>query len=279
LFISIAAVLFTIEAQVLLGMKPTLHPYLFLIFFATMFEYNLHKFMVVFFYKETLKEEKFGWIAKNLKLFYFIFFGSVAGFIIAACFAKWKVLVTLFPLGAITFLYSFPVYKKGNRIFRLREIPLIKIFIISIVWSLTSIILPAVEASINITSDNILLMMLERCLFVFAITVPFDIRDMEGDKKSGLKTLPLMIGEKRARNLAIYALILFMGISFIHYYFFSFKIGFILAFFISGISTILFIKSERIKDIKHYHYGILDGAMILQAVLVIFLNWLCYNSI
>jgi 4-hydroxybenzoate polyprenyltransferase len=122
-------------------------------------------------------------------------------------------------------------------------------------------------------------MMLERCLFVFAITVPFDIRDMEGDKKSGLKTLPLMIGEKRARNLAIYALILFMGISSIHYYFFSFKIGFILAFFISGISTIIFIKSEGIKDIKHYHYGILDGTMILQAVLVIFLNWLCYNSI
>lgn len=230
LFISIAAVLFTIEAQILLGMHPTLHPYLFLIFFATMFEYNLHKFMVVFFYKAALSEEKFSWIAKNLKLFYFIFFSSVIGFIIAACFAKWTVLVTLFPLGAITFLYSFPVYKKGKTIFRLRELPFIKIFIISIVWSLTSIMLPAVEASVNLRSGNIALMMVERFLFVFAITIPFDIRDMESDRKSGLKTLPLIVGESMSLKLANYAIYAFMAISIIHYYIHSYKIGFILAF-------------------------------------------------
>jgi 4-hydroxybenzoate polyprenyltransferase len=274
LFISIAAVLFTIEAQVLLGMDPTLHPYLFLIFFATMFEYNLHKFMVVFFYKAALTEKKFHWIAQNQVLFYFIFFSSIIGFIISACFAKWSVLVTLFPLGAITFLYSFPVYKKGKTIFRLREVPFIKIFIISIVWSLTSIMLPAVEASVDLKSGNILLMMIERFLFVFAITIPFDIRDMESDGKSGLKTLPLIVGESVSLKLANYALFAFTAMCILHYYIYSYNIDFLLAFLFSGISTLYFINNKWIRNLKHYHYGILDGTMIFQALLVIFFNWL-----
>src|SRR4051812_1111802 len=98
-YIAVAAVLLTVQAQIQLGMYPNWHPYLFLILFATLFEYNLHKFVAVFFYKHSLKESKFSWIADNLKLFYFVVFASVAGFIVAACFAKITVLITLFPLG------------------------------------------------------------------------------------------------------------------------------------------------------------------------------------
>src|ERR1700752_119880 len=99
LFISLAAVLFTVQAQIQLGMAPDWHPYLFLILFATLFEYNLHKFVAIFFYKHALTESKFYWISSHLKLFYFIVFSSVAGFIVAALFAKITVLIALLPLG------------------------------------------------------------------------------------------------------------------------------------------------------------------------------------
>lgn len=36
-------------------------------------------------------------------------------------------------------------------------------------------------------------MLVERFFFVFAITIPFDIRDIEADKQAGLKTIPLLI--------------------------------------------------------------------------------------
>jgi 4-hydroxybenzoate polyprenyltransferase len=249
-------------------MHPDWHPYLFLILFATLFEYNLHKFVAVFFYKHALLENKFSWIARNLKLFYFIVFSSVAGFIIAACFAKWSVLVTLFPLGAITFLYSFPVYKKGIKIFRLREVPLAKIFIISLVWSATCILLPVVQAGLKPHPQLLLLLIAERFLFVFAITVPFDIRDMESDRKAGLKTLPLLAGEKWADRIANAAMFLFITLCSLHYGYLH-QFHFEAAFLISGLSTLYFLNSKRIRKLPDYHYGVLDGTMALQGLLVL----------
>jgi len=261
----------TLAAQVQMGTGPELHPYLFLIFFATLFEYNLHKFVAVFFYKSSLKEPKFHWIANNLRLFYFIFFSSVIGFVITVFFARLEVILALMPLGLVTFLYSFPVYKNKRKIFRLREIPMAKIFIISIVWSVTSYLLPYVYSKPVISGEEILLMIFERILFVFAITVPFDIRDIESDKKTGLKTLPILIGEKRSLMLASLSLGLFSAITLLHYYLKD-QLCFSLAFLISGISTIVFLNSVRIRSVRHYHYGILDGTMILQALLLI----ICY---
>ncbi|HEX8517432.1 MAG TPA: hypothetical protein VF868_14645, partial [Bacteroidia bacterium] len=157
-YIAIAAVMLTIEAQVQIGLSPGLHPYLFLVFFATLFEYNLHKFVVVFFYKHVLLETKFSWIARNKKVFYWVFLVSVAGLIASSFLARMEVLLVLFPLGVITFLYSFPVYKKGMKIFRLREIPLAKIFIISLVWSLTTILLPVIHSGVAVDETSLAMM-------------------------------------------------------------------------------------------------------------------------
>jgi 4-hydroxybenzoate polyprenyltransferase len=268
LYIALAAVLFTVQAQIQLGLSPDWHPYLFLILFATLFEYNLHKFVAVFFYKHALEESKFYWIAKNLKLFYFIVFASVAGFIITAFFAKITVLITLFPLGIITVLYSFPIYKKGVKLFRLREVPLVKIFIISFVWSATSILLPMVQADLHINFGILSVLIIERFLFVFAITVPFDIRDMESDKKSGLRTLPIMVGENKAILIANISLVLFAIISTIHYSAFH-QLFLLYAFIISALITGISLNNNYLKQLKHYHYGFLDGMMTLQGVLVL----------
>lgn len=275
LFIAIAAVLMTVEAQIQLGMRPNWHPYLFLILFATLFEYNSHKFVAVFFYKHALLENKFSWIARNLKLFYFIVFASVAGFIVAACFAKWEVLFALFPLGALTVLYSFPVYKKGVKIFRLREVPLLKIFIISLVWAATCIVLPLVQAGLTVKAADLALLIFERFLFIFAITVPFDIRDMESDRRSELKTLPLLIGERKAIWSANAAILLFTVLTAFHYIGLG-QYKYFAAFFISGISTFYFLNSKKIGAWKHYHYGVLDGTMALQGLLVL-LAWYLYS--
>lgn len=268
LYIAIAAMLMTVESQIQLGMAPNWHPYLFLILFATLFEYNLHKFVSVFFHHRLLDPTKFGWIMGHLKLFYFIVFASVGGFIITACFARWSVLITLFPLGILTFLYSFPVYRNGVKLFRLREVPLVKIFIISFVWSATCIILPIVQAGMRIDLPAVSLMILERSLFIFAITVPFDIRDMAGDLRAGLKTLPLLIGEKNAMRVANFALLLFLALSSVHYVLTQ-QLFIAFAFFISGITTLIFLNNARIKTYREYHYGVLDGTMALQGLLVI----------
>lgn len=270
-YIAVASVFFTVESQLQIGLAPQWHPYLFLILFATLFEYNLHKFVTVFLNKNVLKNEKFSWISQHLRLFNFIVFASVAGFIITCCFARIEVLLTLMPLGAITVLYSFPLYRSGSKIFRLREIPLAKIFLISLVWSATCVILPIVQSGIKVAPLQIILFIAERFLFVFAITIPFDIRDMESDRKNKLKTFPVLFGEKKVLFMANAALVVFMLMCGIHYYMQQ-QLFLLIAFLLSGLSTLYFLNSEKIKQQRHYHYGVLDGTMLFQGVLVL----LCY---
>ena len=65
----------------------------------------------------------------------------------------------------------------------------------------------------NITiSQNIFLHLISRFLFVFAITIPFDIRDLEYDAGK-LRTIPLFFGEKKSKFLAVFLILICVIIS------------------------------------------------------------------
>jgi 4-hydroxybenzoate polyprenyltransferase len=267
IFISLAAVLLTMETQIQLGMEPQWHPYLFIIFFATLFEYNLHRFITALTNPEALNSDKHLWVKEHLKGFYSLVAVSVTGFIIAIFFAKKIVLITLAPIGAITLFYSLPIFKKEKIIFRLREIPALKIFLISFVWSASTILLPIIQSEHPYDLIHVMEMLFERFVFVFAITLPFDIRDMEADERAGLKTIPLLIGEKKTLMVSYLSLILFLAICFIHY--FNSSLAYTLpALILSAISTMAFIANNNLKQWRYYYYGVLDGTMLLQGFLV-----------
>ncbi len=177
--------------------------------------------------------------------------------------------MTLLPLGIITMLYSFPLYKKDAKLFRLREVPLAKIFIISFVWSATSILLPVIQAEIKMDAVRLSILIVERFLFVFAITVPFDIRDMQSDKKMNVVTLPLLVGERGAIRIANAALFAFMVITLLHYFEYPMMS---IALILSALISLFVLNNKKVRANTHYHYGILDGMMILQGLFVIGLN-------
>ena len=267
LFISVAAVFLTIETQLQLGMKPQLHPYLFIIFFATIFEYNVHRLITIITNPDTLKNDKHSWVSQNTKAFYFLVVFSVIGFIISAALAKKIVLITLLPIGIITLFYSLPIFKSKRILFRLREIPTLKIFLISMVWSASTILLPIIQSDDSFNTWHVITMLIERFIFVFAITIPFDIRDMKADEEAGLQTIPLIIGEKKSLILANVYILLFLILCVFHYY--NTSLTFTLpAFIISALTTFLFINNKKLKETMYYHYFILDGTMLLQGLLV-----------
>lgn len=115
-------------------MEPQWHPYLFIIFFATLFEYNLHRLITVITNKEALNSDKHKWVRENLKGFYLLVFLSVTGFGRCYIFGKKDVLIAFAPIAAITVFYSLPIFGNKRTIFRLREIPYLKIFLIAFVW-------------------------------------------------------------------------------------------------------------------------------------------------
>lgn len=271
IFISVAAVFLAIETQIQLGMRPQWHPYLFIIFFATLFEYNLHRFVTIVTNKKALNSEKHSWVKPHLYLFYTLVIASVLGFIISLFFAKTEVLITFAPIALITLFYSLPVFKNKKNIFRLREIHFLKIFLIAFVWSAITVMLPVIQSENTYNNNHIMLILIERFLFVFAIAIPFDIRDMEIDRQTGLKTIPLLIGETGAYKLSNILLGIFFIVCVFHYATLnSYLILYPLIF--SAASTFLFLNIKTIRKIPYYHFGILDGTMLLQGLLV-YLFW------
>jgi hypothetical protein len=242
-YISLAAVSLTVAAQIQLGMPPQWHPYLFIIFFATLFEYNLHLLITILTNKEALNSEKHRWVRENLKFFYFLAAFSVIGFLAVAMLAKTEVMLVFVPIAILTMLYSIPVFGNKARLLRLRQIPFLKIFLISLVWSTSTILLPIVQSAKIFDTIDVITMLTERFLFVFAITIPFDIRDMEVDRTDRLMTIPLLIGEKKSLLISYFLLLLFFLISLFHYQNSEFII---LALGISAASTFIFIRSVKL---------------------------------
>jgi len=271
IFISLAAVSFTVETQIQLGMEPQWHPYLFIIFFATLFEYNLHRLITIINDRNAVNTQKHGWIKTYPKLFYLLVVVSIIGFLFTVFLANKEVLIILSPFAVLTLFYSLPIFKKAGILFRLREIPLLKIILISFVWSSVTIMLPLIQSTIEYQSSHIILMLIERFIFVFAITIPFDIRDFEIDKKAGLKTIPIIIGTKWSISLSRGLILIFMFICLLHYNTTGMRFIFI-SLIISGISTLYFIDSKKLQRLSYYHYGILDGTMLLQGLLVLILH-------
>jgi hypothetical protein len=108
----------------------------------------------------------------------------------------------LIALTVVSLAYALPIYKKGDKWLRLRDVPGVKIFLIAIVWSLVTEGFPALlsEGSLSV------LPLVERFLFVFAITIPFDIRDLRFDDYD-LATIPQYFGVRKARWLGVGALL------------------------------------------------------------------------
>jgi len=122
--------------------------------------------------------------------------------------AVWQVhaetLLLLTALAACGLLYGLPVFTFHGKKAGLRQLPGTKLFHIALVWSLSTVGLPVIEAraggmAIDIRHAACWTML--QFLFMLVNTLPFDIRDMRRDALYGLKTIPLLLGERRAKLL------------------------------------------------------------------------------
>lgn len=273
IFISLCALFMTVQTQVQLGLEPQWHPYLFLIFFATFFEYNFHRLITVLRHSEAMTSGKHQWVGKNKRLFFLLVVMATIGFGVTLFFAKPVVLLALLPIAMLTLFYSFPLTKHYLTIFRLREVPYLKIFMIALVWAAATVVIPFIQSEHAFATSQIIMIFLERVLFVLAITVPFDIRDMEQDRSAGLKTIPQMLGERRSIAFANLSLLGSLMLSIVRCLSVN-DWAILIAYGVSVAITLLFLNNNTIRQSKFYHYGYLDGSMILQAVCIIGINYL-----
>jgi len=177
---------------------------------------------------------------------------------------KLEVQLVLVASAAITLLYSLPFIPKQGKLVRLRDIGLVKIFLIAFTYALSTSILPLVNAAqpFRVTTC---LMVLERFLFVFALTLPFDIRDMRYDNKVGLSTIPLKVGIANTLKLA-YVSLFFLAVLAVYLYSFN-SVLCIALWSIYGITAFVVAQTNLVqKDL--FYTGLIDGLMVLSFLIV-----------
>ena len=151
-----------------------------------------------------------------------------------------------------------------------RKIKYFKIFMIAFVWSYFSVFLPAVELLVPI-DEKIILIFSAIYLKVFAITIPFDIRDIEFDK-SKLVTIPLKIGIQKSKILSMILSSISTLIIFIICHFNYVTLEFFFTFLITTIllSVFLFLKSNQFTSQKCSL--LFEGIFILMPTILFILN-------
>ncbi len=173
--------------------------------------------------------------------------------------------------GIISVCYALPIFTLGNQKFGLRNIPGLKPFLITVVWVLSTVLLPILEAKelhlTTVSMQDATLLFAKRFLFVFALTVPFDIRDLFEDNKLGVKTIPVIIGEKKA-YLFCSALLLGYVIMLFLYRNNGFNTDFFALTLTAALTGWLIFKSKWEKN-EYYYFFYMDGVLILQYVFLI----------
>lgn len=109
-----------------------------------------------------------------------------------------------FLAGGLVFFYVYPVHKLKVAI---RNVRGVKVYVVALVWALCTVILPVVESG-DTFGFSVFLEVIRRMLFVLAITIPFEIRDLNLDQP-GLFTIPQQLGVRGAKLLGYCFLLLF----------------------------------------------------------------------
>ncbi|MFT5833223.1 MAG: hypothetical protein ACI97N_000850 [Cognaticolwellia sp.] len=270
IYIAIAAVAMTWQTQLILFGDFQIDKLSILVFFATMFIYASHRLVGLFSVKHFLEEGRFK-VINTYKNHIWIYTGiAFMGLIYAFFQVNFRLQLALVVPGLISLGYVIPFLgiKKGKKKLRLRDLNWIKIFLIAVVWGYVTVILPVLEVRSISWSD--LLILLERIIFIFMITLPFDIRDLKVDLFNKVKTIPAVYGIPKTMKLVLLSFIFLMILVTINYVLIPPipKYFALYGLWLSLISTYIFIKISIYKIDDYYFTGLLDGTMWIQFICV-----------
>jgi len=173
-------------------------------FFGTVVGYNFVKYDAI---ARLNKTE----LKKELKGIVFLSFISLL-----ACFyfflqLSWMTKISAFAFFGLTLLYTLPFFPNKQNA---RNWKGVKIYIVAITWVGVTVLLPLQEAQISFSFD-VLLMAIQRFLFVFSLVLVFEIVDVNLDDLH-LQTVPQKIGVEPTKKLGYLLLFLLLLLEFFY---------------------------------------------------------------
>ncbi len=169
---------------------------LYFIFFGTIPAYNMIKYGKEgekYLFRKNANQRSVQ-LASFLALLIALYFGTFISF------TTWK---AVFVLGILAAFYALPVFPKKKN---LRNLGILKIIIVSLVWSGTTVLLPVLEAYKELSWD-VWIELLQRFFIILVLMIPFEIRDLNYDPGE-LHTIPQRIGTRNTRIVGIFLCLL-----------------------------------------------------------------------
>ena len=173
-------------------------------------------------------------------------------------------------LGMLNFLYAFPflprtLYLDTNQ--NLRLISGLKVYLIALVWSGVTVILPIVNNGFDFNAD-VGITFCQRFIFVLALMLPFEIRDLQYDSLK-LATIPQKIGAKNTKVMGVLLLIVFLLLEFLKTHILVKQVTVIATI---ACITLLFIVFSKKEQGKFYSAFWVEGLPILWMLLLYYLG-------
>jgi hypothetical protein len=189
---------------------------------------------------------------------------TLTGMVILAFYLEERQLIgLLFTFPACLAYFITTTSWKG-----LRAIPFMKSIWLAIVWTIVTAVIP-LNFSLKLSDIYILL---ERLLFMLAICIIYNLRDLRHDFESGVRTVPHRIGVPFTKAICTLILLADVTVISMHHYENYICASLIVSVLVTGL-TVLFAR----KNGNWLYYTLLvDGSMIMQFLLVAFA---VYNSV
>lgn len=263
-FVALGAFFLVYSSVIQLQLAHHLH-YAVLVFFATLFVYNLQR---IFYKKQNaipFQSVRRNWIAENqgaVKLLAFIGFLGVS---VLFFYNDTKIIFYLSPLLLLSLFYFLPFIK-------LRKKAWLKLIVLSLVWTIVTSVVPILLNGEGVIEKNQVLHIATRFCFMIAICIPFDIRDLQVDKSESISTLPILYGEKKTRAIAIVFMLLYIFLIFLEFFSGMFEIKIFVALLISAIINTVLVFMTNSKRNEYFYTAALDGTMVVQGGLLILAN-------
>jgi 4-hydroxybenzoate polyprenyltransferase len=264
-YIALCAVLMVYQAAHLF-LQGTITPAIyFFVFFATVCSYNFHWWLST---HSATGSERLQWALNNKSLHLILCMIGLAG---AAIF--------FFPLrqywfwigigGFLTFLYTAP--KIPQKVFMgLRQIAIGKTIFLALVWTYITTVLPFVISGRHWMA-GFTWFTGSRFFLIYAICLLFDYRDREDDKADGIRSMITFFKERGINNLFAGSLVLFVASTVILYWN-GLNVFQIVVLLVPGIVLAALYNYSKKNFSDYFYYGVLDGLMMLSAVLMLLLE-------
>jgi hypothetical protein len=263
--VAFGAVALSLQTMLLIKQELKFNPYTLLIFLACLLDYNIHRLIKT---KYQNHFQKSGNIKSSFIFNLLIVFLSLATSI-NLFFISEELYFDFLCIAALTLAYTLPFVFKNKYINLIKKIPFLKTAMLAFVWTYLTVNIPIKLSNTILNDYEYIALFTGRFLFISVVTLPFEMRDKETDLKDGVLSLAHILTFRQLHFLAF----LMLGIMNVIMCWYLDEVGSLalcIAFVISSALLFWLIQYKKIQRNRYYYQVFIDGALIIQFLLVYF---------